>query len=93
MATILREPGEEYRPYFDKVPLEKVANSHRQLPKEWITKDGLDVTDDFILYEQPLIRDGTPGVQINGGLQRFAQFDVTFIEKKTPAYIPVRFRG
>lgn len=93
MATILREPGEEYKPYFDKVPLEKVANSHRQLPKEWITEDGLDVTDDFIRYARPLIGDGTPGIQIDGGLQRFARFSVEFIEKKAPAYVPVRFRG
>ena len=93
MATILREPGEEYKPYFDKLPLEKVANSHRQLPKEWITEDGLDVTDDFIRYARPLIGDGTPGIQIDGGLQRFARFSVEFIEKKAPAYVPVRFRG
>ncbi len=92
MATILREPGAEYKPYFDKVPLEKVANSHRQLPAEWITEDGLDVTDDFIRYAKPLIGDGTPGVQIDGGLQRFARFYVEFIEKKAPAYVPVRFR-
>ena len=92
MATILREPVAEYKPYFDKVPLEKVANSHRQLPAEWITEDGLDVTDDFIRYAKPLIGDGTPGVQIDGGLQRFSRFDIEFIEKKTPAYVPVRFR-
>lgn len=92
MATILREPGEEYKPYFDKVPLEKVANSHRQLPAEWITGDGLDVTDDFIRYAKPLIGDGTPAVHIDGGLQRLARFTIEFIEKKAPDYVPVRFR-
>ena len=32
MATILRNPGSSYRVYYDKVPLEKVANSSRFLP-------------------------------------------------------------
>ena len=32
MATILRKPGSSYRVFYDKVPLEKVANSSRFLP-------------------------------------------------------------
>ena len=92
MATILRKPGEEYRSYFDKVPLEKVANSVRHLPSHWISEDGLDVTDDFIRYAMPLIGDGNPDIRIENGLQRFARLNIRFVDKKTPGYIPVRFR-
>ena len=92
MATILRKPGDTYQAYFDKVPLEVVANSARHLPAHWITKDGLDVTDDFVRYAQPLIGDGWPEVAIENGLQRFARLTVRFIDKKLPAYVPVRFR-
>jgi ATP-dependent phosphofructokinase / diphosphate-dependent phosphofructokinase len=92
MATILRKPGSSYRVYYDKVPLEKVANSSRFLPAGWITRDGLDVTDDFIRYAAPLIGEGDPEIPREKGLQRFARFDIRFIDKKLPAYVPVRFR-
>ncbi|MEW5817742.1 MAG: 6-phosphofructokinase, partial [Spirochaetota bacterium] len=92
MATILRKPGKEYTPYYDKVPLEKVANTVRHLPKGWITESGLDVTDDFVHYAKPLIGDGNPDIRIENGLQRFARFTIRFIEKKVPAYVPIRFR-
>ena len=92
MATILRKPGAAYAPYYDKVQLEKVANSSRFMHKGWITSDGLDVTDDFVRYAAPLIGDGFPQIPLEGGLQRFARFDITFIGKKCPGYVPVRFR-
>jgi 6-phosphofructokinase 1 len=93
MATILREPGAAYRPYYDKVPLERVANSFRYMPPGWITKDGLDVTDDFVRYATPLIGDGCPEIPLEGGLQRFARFDIRFAERKCRAYTAVRFRS
>jgi len=93
MATILRKPGDEYKPYYDKVPLETVANSVRHLPEHWISRNGLDVTDDYIRYAMPLIGDGNPDIVIERGLQRFAKFDIRLVEKKLPEYMPVRFRG
>lgn len=45
MSTILREPGLIYSVRYDKAPLEKVANSERTFPAEWITADGTDVSD------------------------------------------------
>jgi len=92
MATILRAPGNSYKAVFDKVPLEVVANSVRYMPSNWITKDGLDVTDDFIRYAMPLIGDGWPDIKIENGIQRFARFDIKFIDKKLPDYLPVMFR-
>ena len=93
MATILRRPGKSYEAYFDKVRLEAVANSVRFMPSSWIAKDGLDVTDDFIRYAMPLIGTRWPDIQLEGGLQRFARIDRNFVEKKLPAYVPVRFRS
>ena len=92
MSTILRAPGSTYKARYDKVKLEVVANSARFLPPSWITKDGLDVTDDFVRYAQPLIGDGDPEAPTENGLQRFARLDIQFIGKKCPQYVPVRFR-
>lgn len=93
MATILRyRETEDYQPYFDKVPLEKVANSVRHLPKSWVAPNGLDVTDDFIRYARPLIGDGNPDIRIENGLQRFSRFEMKMADKKLSDYVPVRFR-
>ncbi len=92
MATILRRPGDVYQAYYDKVRLERVAASARQLPPEWLSSDGLDVTDDFVRYARPLIGEGWPEIAVENGLQRFARLENHFIEKKLPGYVPVRFR-
>jgi len=92
MATILRKPGEMYQAYFSHVPLEIVANSARHLPASWIAANRLDVTDDFIRYARPLIGDGWPEIAMENGFQRFARLSVSFIDKKLPAYLPIRFR-
>ena len=92
MATILRKPGDAYEVFFDKVRLDKVANSVRLMPADWITADGLDVTDDFVRYARPLIGEEWPPIRLDGGLQRFARLDVRFVDKKLAGYVPVRCR-
>ncbi|MBI9105668.1 MAG: diphosphate--fructose-6-phosphate 1-phosphotransferase [Spirochaetales bacterium] len=93
MSTILRDRSvSEYRVYYDKVELEKAANVARQLPKSWISEDGLDVTDDFIDYALPLIGNGPPKIPYEDGLMRFTRFKRVFKEKKAPDYIPVNMR-
>lgn len=92
MATILRERRTPYRARFDQVPLETVANSQRYLPADWIAKNGIDVTDDFVEYARPLIGDGWPDTEMLHGLQRFARFEPQFVERRLSRYVPVRFR-
>jgi len=86
MATILRQPGVIYNVVYDKVPLEKVANSERTFPKEWIAANKVDVTDDFVRYAKPLIGEDWASVPVVNGRQRFTQFKPIFAEKKLPAY-------
>ncbi len=88
MSTILRQPGDLYSVYYDKVPLEMVANSERSFPQAWIAPGGLDVTDDFIRYARPLIGEGWPSIPLVNGLQRFARLQPLFAETKLPAYVP-----
>jgi len=92
MATILRDSDSPYRVRYDKVHLDKVAASSRQLPPEWITSDGLDVTDEFIRYARPLIGEAWPRIPLEAGLQCFARLEMHLIEKQLPDYVPVRFR-
>jgi len=88
MSTILRHPGSIYNVYYDKVPLELVANSERSLPTEWIAPGGADVTDDFVAYARPLIGEDWPSIPLVNGRQRFAQIKPIMAEQKLPAYVP-----
>jgi len=92
MSTLLRRPGIIYNVDYDKVPLEKVANSEREFPKEWISKNRIDVTDEFIKYARPLIGEDWVSVPLINGLQRFARFKKIFVDKKLPAYTPQAFK-
>ncbi|MCD6165761.1 diphosphate--fructose-6-phosphate 1-phosphotransferase [bacterium] len=92
MATILRQPGSIYNVYYDKVPLEKVANSERSFPKAWLAPNGIDVTDDFVAYVRPLIGEDWVSVPLVNGLQRFTRFKPIFAEKKLKEYVPQTYR-
>lgn len=88
MATILRQPGPVYAVRYDRIPLEKVANSERTFPAAWLAPNRIDVTDDFVRYAQPLIGTEWVKVPVENGLHRYARFLPIFADKKCPAYIP-----
>lgn len=92
MSTILRNPGLIYTVKYDKVPLEMVANSEREFPKEWIAENGIDVTDAFVKYARPLIGEDWVSVPLLNGLQRFTKFKTIFADKKLKEYIPQAVR-
>lgn len=56
MVSIKRVSASPYRCEYDLVDLSLVANGERFFPGEWITEDGLFVTEDFISYAKPLIQ-------------------------------------
>jgi ATP-dependent phosphofructokinase / diphosphate-dependent phosphofructokinase len=88
MSTILRKSGDKYNAKYSKVSLQKVANSERSFPVQWIAPSKIDVTDDFIKYAQPLIGESWVRVPLEKGLQRFTRFQPIFAEKKCPTYLP-----
>ena len=92
MATILRRPGEIYGVEYDKVPLQKVANSERKFPEGWIAGSRMDVTDDFVRYARPLVGEDWVSVPMVSGLQRFARFKPVFADKKCKPYVPQALR-
>ncbi len=44
----------------------KIANDEKCVPREWITKDGTYVTDEFITYVSPLIQGDVSPVMVDG---------------------------
>lgn len=92
MSTILREPGQIYQVYYDKVPLEMVANSERTFPESWISPSRDDVTDDFVRYARPLIGDNWPSVPLVNGIQRFTKFEPVFATRELVKFVPQAHR-
>jgi ATP-dependent phosphofructokinase / diphosphate-dependent phosphofructokinase len=88
MATLLREAGPLYNVRYDKVPLDKVANSERNFPASWISADGTDVSDDFIKYAQPLLGNEWPAVPLIAGRIRLARLKPLFATQKLAKYVP-----
>jgi ATP-dependent phosphofructokinase / diphosphate-dependent phosphofructokinase len=86
MATILRDPGSIYSVRYDKVPLAEVANSERTFPKQWITPNGCDVTDDFVRYAKPLLGSDMISLPTVDGRQRMTRFAPIYAEQKLPKY-------
>ncbi len=93
MATILRRPGSLYSVYYDKVPLDLVANSERTFPAHWLAPSKVDVTDNFVRYARPLIGEDWPTVPLVGGLQRFARIRRIMAPKRLPEYTPQAYRS
>ena len=54
------------------LPLSSVANYEKKVPLEWITKDGCNITSDFIDYALPLIQ-GEPVIPRENSLPRYAK--------------------
>jgi 6-phosphofructokinase len=92
MATILRQADDLYVATFDKVPLERVANSERDFPAAWIASSRVDVTDDFLRYAHPLIGYEWPAIPMVDGLQRFARLEHRFAPQVLPGYVPQNYR-
>jgi len=93
MATILRDrSGTGYSVHYDKVPLEKVANSERFFPRHWLAPSRIDVTDEFISYAQPLIGEDWVSVPMVKGLPRFARISLKHARRKLADYVPQTYR-
>lgn len=70
----------EYKCNLKLVPLEVSANAVKKVPLEWITKDGTDVSAEFIEYAMPLTVGETKLVYENG-LPRFAKLKKVLVNK------------
>ena len=88
MSTLLRNPGAIYSVRYDKVPLTEVANSERTFPDKWISANGLDVTDEFVKYAQPLLGEDMVSIPLVNGRQRMTRFTPTYASQKLAAYVP-----
>lgn len=56
IPVIRRISDQPYLTDYATVNIADVANRERKVPLNWIRKDGMGVTDDFVRYAQPLVQ-------------------------------------
>ncbi|MGN0984819.1 MAG: diphosphate--fructose-6-phosphate 1-phosphotransferase, partial [Gemmiger sp.] len=66
MCAIRRLSDQPYRTETETVDVTRVANLEKKVPDEWITADGMQVTEDFERYARPLIQAELTPIYING---------------------------
>ena len=79
MIAFRRKPGETYEIEYVAEPLSSAANAEKQIPAEWITADGTNLTDDFVAYALPLIN-GEPKRRLKNGLPVYAKLKLKKFE-------------
>ena len=79
MIAFRRKPGETYEIEYVAEPLSSAANAEKQIPAEWITADGTNLTDDFVAYALPLIN-GEPNRRLKNGLPVYAKLKLKKFE-------------
>ena len=52
---IVRKPGKAYKVDFQRMPITAAAKYARSMPKEFIARNGHDVTDAFLAYARPIV--------------------------------------
>ena len=71
MISFVRTNTSPYELSFSTADVNIICNQEKAVPLSWITKDGSDVTDEFIRYAAPLIQ-GSVDVPTENGLPLFA---------------------
>ncbi len=81
MPTIERVSDTPYRYRIGVAPLAKVANVEKFMPRDFITKDGLGITDKCKRYLLPLIQ-GEDYPKYKGGLPQYVTLKNVAVAKK-----------
>ena len=81
MAAIKRNSNKPFQWQIDLIPLDKVANKEKQIPKKWINSQGNYITQEAIDYMKPLIQGNVHGPAWEG-LPRYFTLEQNFISKK-----------
>lgn len=75
MVAFVRASSDTYKIDYCLRDVNRICNREKTIPEEWVTKDGTDVTEDFIHYVRPLI-EGEVKIERKNGVPVFARRSV-----------------
>ena len=85
MPIIVRNKGPKYKWSIEAAPLSKIANLEKKLPKSFISKNGMNVTQKAIDYLMPLIQ-GESYPPYKNGIPLTKEFKLIKAVKKLPKW-------
>ena len=85
MPIIVRGKGPKYKWSIEAAPLSKIANLEKKLPKSFISKNGMNVTQKAIDYLMPLIQ-GESYPPYKNGIPLTKEFKLIKAVKKLPKW-------
>ncbi len=80
MVGFERKDGDSYECEYILIPLDKVANTEKKVPREWINEEGNGILPAFYDYVLPLIQ-GEVEMPKEDGLPRFARLKKVKVQK------------
>ena len=87
MPVIKRISTTPFKWKIEAVPITRIANIEKKLPKNFITRDGFNITAAARSYFEPLIRgEDRPPYDAITGLPKYAQLKRVLVKKKLPRY-------
>lgn len=81
MPIIIRKPGKKYSWKVGEIPLSKVANVEKKMPRNFISKDGFQITEPCRKYLAPLIQ-GESYPPYKNGLPQYVTLKNVAVPKK-----------
>lgn len=81
MPCIVRGKGKTYRWSIGEAPLSQVANVEKMMPRDYIDKDGFNISEAGRQYLAPLVH-GEDYPPFRNGLPEYAKLKKVFVEKK-----------
>ena len=85
MPIIVRHKGSKYKWSIEAAPLSKIANLEKKLPKNFISKNGMNITQKAIDYLMPLIQ-GESHPPYKNGIPLTREFKLIKAVKKLPKW-------
>jgi 6-phosphofructokinase 1 len=85
MPTIVRGKGKKYSWSIGEIPLSKVANIEKKMPRGYITRDGFGITESARDYLAPLIK-GEDYPPFKNGLPDYVRLKGQLVAKKLPKF-------
>ena len=85
MPTVVRKSSKPYKWVIGSVPLAKVANVEKKLPRDFITADGFGITTKCRSYLLPLIAGEDPP-PFKDGLPAYVSLKGVSVRKKLPPF-------
>ena len=85
MPIIVRSKGHKYKWSIEPAPLSKIANLEKKLPKSFIAKNKMDITQKAIDYLMPLIQ-GESNPPYKNGIPYIHDFKLSMVKKSLPSW-------